>query len=226
MPHERPVIAVIGAGPSLDYCELEIANLISQGAKFLVADSIAAGLLRKYPRIDALVFTVEIRRHLYIQRAAGASVMAYNKANLRNLRAKNISRFKISGEEGDLPELHSPGTVLGVMLSYATRVAREIYFFGADFSYIDNQVYSRFIDPHVPQMNRLATRENWQLEMVFKKTSGAIMKNGFAIRTSFELMQSRENMRDLMVQAPNTLRFFEYSPVGFDSARVAKRIPG
>lgn len=222
------LFAIVGAGPSLDFCRAEIESLAARGAKFLVSDSVAAALLKAFPGIDATVFTVELRRHLYlarISRLAKYTVMAYHRAAARNLRNIEADKFKILGEEGDLPELYSPGTVLGVMLSAAVKMAKEIHIFGADFSYIDNQVYSRFIDPHAPQVNRLSSRERWQYEMALKKSTGVILKNGYAIRTSFELMQARENMRGFLAQLPKEIRIMEYSPIGFDSERVEKRIP-
>ena len=229
-------MALIGAGPSLDYARGEIERLAAAGAVFLVSDSVAAAFLKLYPRARVTVFTVELRRHAYLLRLAGNAgnpthVMAYQKAHERNLRGAvdgHITRFKIAGEPGDLPELYSPGTVLGVMLAYAVQNVApqgEIHLIGADFCYIDNQVYSRFILPHAPATHRLATYETWQLEMAFKKTSGFITRGGFAIRTGFELMQARENMREMLKKIPADLHFVEYSPVGFDLDRVEKRVP-
>lgn len=230
------LIALIGAGPSLDYARGEIERLAAADALFLVSDSVAAAFVKLYPRARAVVFTVEPRRHAYLARLAGnegnpTAVMAYQKAHDRNLRGAaqgRVTRFKIAGEPGDLIELYSPGTVLGVMLAYAVQEISppgEIHLIGADFSYIDNQVYSRFILPHAPATHRLATYETWQLEMAFKKTGGFITRGGFAIRTGFELMRSRENMREMLERIKADLHFVEYSPVGFDCDRVEKRIP-
>lgn len=230
------LIALIGAGPSLDYARGEIERLAVADAVFLVSDSVAAAFVKLYPRARVTVFTVELRRHAYLTRinrneGNPTQVMAYQKAhnlNLRGAAAGHVTRFKIAGEPGDLPELYSPGTVLGVMLTYAIQNISpqgEIHLIGADFCYIDNQVYSRFILPHAPATHRLATYETWQLEMAFKKTGGFITRGGFAIRTGFELMQARENMREMLKEIPVDLHFVEYSPVGFDSDRVEKRIP-
>lgn len=230
------LIALIGAGPSLDYARGEIERLAAADAVFLVSDSVAAAFVKLYPRARVTVFTVELRRHAYLLRLASNEgnpphVMAYQKAHDRNLRgaaASHVTRFKIAGEPGDLPELYSPGTVLGVMLAYAVQHVTppgEIHLIGADFCYIDNQVYSRFILPHAPATHRLATYETWQLEMAFKKTGGFITRSGFAIRTGFELMRSRENMREMLKKIKADLHFVEYSPVGFDSDRVEKRVP-
>lgn len=228
MKSRSDLVALIGAGPSLDYCRADIESLAARGAKFLISDSVAAAFLKVFPQIAATVFTVELRRHLYlarVSRIAKYSVMAYHRAAARNLRNIRAEKFKILGEEGDLPELYSPGTVLGVMLSAAVRIAKEIHIFGADFSYIDNQVHSRFIDPHAPQVHRLASREHWQYEMALKKSSGVILKNGYGIRTSFELMQARENMRGFLAKIPGDIRVIEYSPIGFDSDQVERRVP-
>ncbi|MBS0619757.1 MAG: hypothetical protein JSR44_16340 [Spirochaetes bacterium] len=235
-------IALIGAGPSLDYCTAEILTLHERGAVFLVADSVAAGFQKLYPQIAIVVFTVELRRHNYLQRLSTRGihpiqVMAYQRAAARNLpRGKNVitMRFKLLGEDSDFPALYSPGTVLGVMLSYAVAASgsiehpqplAEIHILGADFAYIDNQVYSRSILPHAPERTRLTTHETWQYEMALKKTGGVVMKHGHAIRTAFELMQARENMRAYLTRVPATVQIIEYSPLGLDTARVAKRVP-
>ncbi|GAB4423920.1 MAG: hypothetical protein OHK0011_04160 [Turneriella sp.] len=232
------VFALIAAGPSLDYCDQEIASLSAQAAHFLLSDSIAAGFLRRFRPVQATVFTVELRRHAYLQRIPGGSafsVMAYTGANERNLRlnsGRRITRFKLLHEKGDAPALYSPGTVAGTMLSYAVAqlVAKggdgEIHLFGADLFYIDNQVYCRCIDPHAPPVSRLQSRELWQYEMALKKSSGILAQSGFAIRTGFELMQARENMRAFIARLPESIRLVEYSPLGLDHPRVEKRIPG
>jgi len=230
------LLVLVGAGPSLDYAASEIPALAARGARFFVSDSVAAAFLKSNPGISATVFSVELRRHNYLARIAKSgispfSVMAYVGAHERNLRvpaSTAVTRFKLAGEAGNLLELYSPGTVLGVMLSCAVQVAKppaEIHVLGADFSFIDNQVYSRYIDPHAPQGNRLATRETWQLVAAYKKTAGVIVKNGISIRTSFELMQARENMRALIDRLPTQIKIKEYSPVGFDMDRVEKCIP-
>lgn len=225
--------ALVDGGPSLDYCGGVIADLAAAGCRFLVSDSVAAGFLRRWPTIDAAIFTVELRRHAYLMRVARAvPVYAYNQANSRNLRlspGSKLTAFKLAGEQGDFPALYSPGTVLGTMLAFAASnlaaTGGEIHFLGADLFYIDDQVYSRFIDPHAPSTNRIVSRELWQYEMVLKKSSGILAKSGFAIRTSFEFMQARENMRNFIRQLPENIRLLEYSPLGLDCERVEKRIP-
>ncbi|MBN8220502.1 MAG: hypothetical protein J0L53_06235 [Spirochaetes bacterium] len=233
-PAGDTLFAVVGAGPSLDYSRMVITNLIAAGAHFLLSDSIAAAFLRLYPHSRTTVFTVELRRHAYLTRICRISrfdVLAYAKAHERNLRvgpACRVTRFKLRGESGDFIELYSPGTVLGVMLSYAVTNARpeaEIHVIGGDFTFIDNQVYARFIDPHAPQVDRLRTREHWQYEMALKKTGGLVMKSGIAVRTSFELMQARENMRAFVDALPPSMRVIEYSPIGFETERIEKRLP-
>lgn len=233
-PAGDTLFAIVGAGPSLDYAHAAITRLAGDGAHFLLSDSVAAAFLRLYPKIRATVFTVELRRHLYlarISRMSSFAILAYAGAHDRNLRgspALGVTRFKLRGESGNLTELYSPGTVLGVMLSYAvthSAAAGEIHLIGADFTFIDNQIYARFIEPHAPATNRLRTREQWQYEMALKKTGGILMKSGMAIRTSFELMQARENMRGFLQTLPQTLRFIEYSPIGLDTERVEKRVP-
>lgn len=229
------IFALIGAGPSLNYCDSEIDDLIARGAHFLISDSVAAAMLRRYKPAQATVFTVEMRRHGYLRRidkTADFNVLAYANAHERNLRLtalRSVERFKLRGEAGVEPELYSPGTVLGTMLSYAVAAlpasGGEIHILGADFCYIDNQIYSRFIYPHVPPCNRLWTQETWQFEMALKKSAGVLVRNGLAMRTSYELMQSRENMRGYVAALPDAIRLVEYSPIGFDCARVEKIIP-
>jgi hypothetical protein len=228
-----PVFALIGAGPSLDYCDREIADLQSAGAQFLLSDSIAAAFLKRWPASNAAVFTVEMRRHPYLCRINGKiTLFAYQRSNPRNYAAyvgMKVRKFKLLGEEGDLPALYSPGTVLGTMLSFAVdslnAVGGEIHLLGVDLSYIDNQVYCRYIGDHAPPVNRLASREFWQFEMSLKKASGLLLKSGFAIRTSLEFMQARKNMCAFIEQIPEHIKVIEYSPLGLDCKRVEKRIP-
>lgn len=115
------------------------------------------------------------------------------------------------------------------MLSYAVNAMAEkggkLHLFGADFFYVDNQVYSRYIDPHVPEMHRLKSRELWQYEMTLKKSSAVLARSGFAIRTSLEFFQARENMRAYVANLPEQIHLIEYSPLGLDCPRVEKRIP-
>lgn len=232
MPIAR--FALIGAGPSLDYCTKVIGDLAAEGCQFLLSDSVAAAFLRRWPSIDAVVFTVELRRHPYLLRLSQpVPIYAYHRANSRNLglsRARPIRFFKLRGEPGDYPALYSPGTVLGTMLAFAAAGLGdnlgEIHILGADLFYIDDQVYSRYIDTHVPLTSRIVSRELWQYEMVLKKSSGILGKSGFAIRTSFEFLQARKNMCAFISQLPGNVHVFEYSPLGLSCARIEKRIPG
>lgn len=232
------LFALIAAGPSLDFSLLEIESLHDRGAVFLVADSALQGFSQSFPKISANVFTVERRRHAYLKRwwdKSHISIYFYRGSENRNLPrgvSLSITQFKLLGEEGDFAPLYSPGTVLGVMLSFAVEKilasqsqSGEVHFLGADFCYIDNQVYSRLIVPHAPLTNRLKTLETWQLEMAFKKTGGIIAQNGHVLRTAFELAQARENMSGMIEKLPQTIEFFEYSPVGFSSEKVQKREP-
>lgn len=225
--------ALIGGGPSLDYCDGLIEDLVLEGCSFLLSDSIAAGFAKRWPGVTAAVFTVESRRHHYLLRMSqAAKVFAYQGANPRNLRTVspgNLTRFKLSGEQGDLPVLFSPGTVLGTMLAFAAAQLAasggEIHILGADLFYIDNQVYGRYIDPHVPLTDRIVSRELWQYEIALKKSTGILARSGYAIRTSFEFFQARENMRYFVRQLPDRIQVYEYSPLGLDCERVIKRIP-
>ncbi|HRP70508.1 MAG TPA: hypothetical protein PLY93_13350 [Turneriella sp.] len=230
-------IALVGAGPSLDLC-LDVMNtLVARGAFFCVADSVAVAFQKKFPQTPFCVFTVETRRHAYLLRlkknpAAPVTLWAYHNANARNLikfhQGYTIQRFKLVGEEGGLPTLYSPGTVFGVMLAFAMeRIAPrgEIHLIGADFSYLDQRIYTRFLEPHTPLTTRLFTREIWQLEMVFKKTSQVILKHGVVVRTSFEFLNARENIRAFVERLGEGVRLVEYSPLGVDTAWVEKRAP-
>ena len=133
------------------------------------------------------------------------------------------------GETGAENELYSPGTVLGTMFSFAVTALPgakgEIHLFGADFSYIDIQIYSRYIGPHMPAFNRLATQENWQYEMVLKKSSAFILRGGHAIRTSYELAKSCKNLSVFSTKLPASIAIFDYSPLGIESPAVRKVVP-
>ena len=235
MKSRSDLFAIVGAGPSLNYCGAELADLRDRGAHFLISDSVAAAVLRHFRPKTATVFTVELRRHAYLSRidsSAVFDVLAYKATHVRNLRftaRRIVSRFKLLGEAGHEPELYSPGTVFGTMFSFAVTAlpaaTGELHLFGADFSYIDNQVYSRYIEPHAPLFHRLVRQEKWQLEMVFKKTSAAIVRNGQAIRTSFELSESRKNLSAFAAKLPDTIALFDYSPLGIDAPTVRKVVP-
>lgn len=231
------LVVLVGAGPSLDLCIEDINALASQGALFCVADSVAVAFQKKNPQTPFCVFTVESRRHTYLLQLkknpeAPVTLWAYHNANARNFTGSHqgysIQKFKLLGEEGRLPALYSPGTVFGVMLAFAVeRIAAqgEIHLMGADFSFLDQRVYARFLEPHMPLMTRLFTRETWQLEMVFKKTSQVILKHGVVVRTSFEFLNARANIRTFFERVRQGVRLVEYSPVGVDTARVEKRVP-
>lgn len=144
------LFALIGAGPSLDYCAAEIDELIGRQAHFFISDSVAAGFLTRWQPGRGSVFTVEMRRHGYLRRISRSSefsVLAYQKANSRNVRftvPRVVSQFRLVGESGNLPALYSPGTVLGTMLSCALALATnysssELHLLGADLFYIDNR---------------------------------------------------------------------------------------
>lgn len=235
MKSRSDLFVLIGAGPSLNYCGAELAELCARGAHFLISDSAAAAVLRQFKPAAATVFTVELRRHLYLSRidsAAVFGVQAYKASHPRNLRftaPRIVSRFKLMGETGAENELYSPGTVLGTLFSFAVTALPgakgEIHLFGADFSYIDNQIYSRYIGPHMPAFNRLATQENWQYEMVLKKSSAFILRGGHAIRTSYELAKSCKNLSVFSTKLPASIAIFDYSPLGIESPAVRKVVP-
>ncbi len=235
MKFRSDLFALIGAGPSLNYCDSELEDLCTRGAHFLLSDSAAAAVLSRFKPKAATVFTVELRRHAYLSRIASSAVfdvLAYAASHARNLRftaRRKVSRFKLLGEAGDAPELYSPGTVLGIMFSYAVTAlpgaTGEIHVLGADFAYIDNQVYSRYLSPHMPWFNRLATQETWQYEMALKKSSAAILRSGHAIRTSYELAQSRQNISAFAAKLPPSIMLFDYSPLGLDAVAANKVVP-
>lgn len=235
MKSRSDLFALIGAGPSLNYCDAELEDLCLRGAHFLISDSAAAALLRRFKPRTATVFTVELRRHAYLSRinsSAVFDVLAYKASHARNLRftaPRIVSRFKLLGEAGDEPELYSPGTVLGTMFSYAVTAlpaaTGEVHIFGADFCYIDDQIYSRYITPHTPQHHRLTNQETWQYEMALKKSSAAIMRGGHAIRTSFELAEARKNISLFAAKLPASISVFDYSPIGLDAPAVQKIVP-
>ena len=236
MSAQPGLFALIGAGPSLDYCSTEIQHLISRRAHFFISDSVAAGFLKLWRPERASIFTVEARRHTYLNRighGADCFILAYQGSNPRNLRFTTdrvVSHFRLTGEAGNLPALYSPGTVFGTMLSCAVALsaenaASEIHLLGADLFYLDNQVYSRLIDSHTPHVNRLQSRELWQYEIVLKRSTELIARSGFGIRTSFEFLRARQNMRDYAQQISANIHLIEYSPLGIDSPRVEKRIP-
>ncbi len=229
------IYALIGAGPSLNYCDAELADLSARGAHFLISDSTAAAVLHRFSPKFATVFTVERRRHAYlsrIDRSAVFDVQAYQASHPRNLRftaERQVSHFRLLGEEGTGRELYSPGTVLGTMFSFAVTelpsAEGEIHILGADFAYIDNQVYARCIAPHSPRFNRLHTQELWQFEMVLRKSSAVVVRAGHAIRTSYELAEARQNLSAFASKLPASIVIYDYSPLGIDAPGVHKVVP-
>jgi hypothetical protein len=235
MPAPAHKYAIIGAGPSLDFSEKTIRELARQDAQFLLSDSIAASFLRLFSVKRPLIFTVEGRRHGYLARLPSGQdhqLWAYQRANARNWRSKSeclVSRFKLRGEQGEGVELYSPGTVVGVMLSYAINKigleAGDIHLIGADFAYPDNQVYSRHIIPHAPITHRLANWETWQYFMTLKKAAAFYFKAGYAIRTSFEFLQTQSNISEFVATWPKRFRLFDYSPLGLQAGMATEVNP-
>jgi len=228
-------VAIIGAGPSLDYCFSELRALAHEGALFLISDSIAVGLIRvlKLEPQQTIIFTVEKRRHGYLLRdhkLKNFQIAAYAQCDQRNLPNGKILRFTLAHEKNtDEIILHSPGTVAGVMLSFAKskmRGARELYLFGCDFSYPENQVYSRLVTPHWRcNDHRLFNNITHQYLATLRKSSALQIVNGYAIKSTFEFMQSAENWKSLLDQFSPRVALYDYSPLGIRHERVQKLSP-
>ncbi|MDH5719898.1 MAG: hypothetical protein OEZ13_04665 [Spirochaetia bacterium] len=230
---------IIGAGPSLDFCEKEITELAEKETTFLLSDSVASSFIKIYPNTKRIIFTVEARYHLYLKTLKKESIAFYIHANKRNLSEEETAiylfQFVYDLKKSDLKTtvLVSPGTVAGAMLSWALYSAKnlkfkstpEIYLLGVDLAYADNMIYSRLFSAKYEAFNLFFNRETHEYIASLKKSSYAYLINGFPVRTSDEFYKTKKNIEKLIDTINFPLRIYDYSPLGIVSAKVEKRAP-
>lgn len=147
---------------------------------------------------------------------------------------ENRSVFYRKKNEIDCIKLKSPGTVTGIMIAFILYIAKQhpiwakrinVKLLGVDFAFIDNQMYPREIysglfRPH----NRFNTILSEELIRVFEKSAYGWIRDGQMIKSSAELVQTRENIIELMQKNVN-IHWAEYSPLGISQPFVEKLVP-
>lgn len=144
-----------------------------------------------------------------------------------------LSRLSLSHEK--FFHLVSPGTVGGLSLSLAfflqlyhpqakKHTEKKVTCMGLDFSYLDNRVFSRYAKIYF-EANRFASREQYELIVVYQKTSELLFKFGQAIRSCAEFSLANKNCVQLIESLPPQVSVEDFSPLGIDSVRTKKRVP-
>lgn len=234
-------IVVVGAGPSLDFCMPEIADLASDDTLFLLTDIVSENFIKVFPHSQRLVFTVESRRHNYLSALVNERIAVYSKAQKKNYKNYKEAQNRCYGFHFDMdvlePDQHeksfamkSPGTVAGAAIYWALAVSAlnsgkpRIILFGIDLSYIDNQVYNRLCKFSFTQ-NYWHNRESREWVAILQRTSEIEFKEGYVIRSSREFSLTKEKLGILLAGFANT-RLLDYSPMGISAEYVKKTIPG
>jgi len=228
-------IAVIGGGPSLDFCMPEIASLAHDDTLFLLTDIVSENFIKMFPGSSRMVFTVEPRRHNYLGAMVNEQIAFHCGARKRNFNQRENSCYMFhfdfdSAVPANSFAMKSPGTVAGAIIYWALQVARQngdaaqILLFGVDLSYIDNQVYNRLCKFSFHQ-NYWNNRETREWAAILQRTADIEFKEGYLVRSSREFSLTKENLGILLENYKYT-RLFDYSPMGISAKYVKKRIPG
>ncbi len=225
---------LVGAGPSLMPALLDLQHLVATGAQVLLADSVARGLTGKvrWGIPHPIVFSVEQRRHPYLYGLPPEwHIAMYWQSNLHNLPLhRSAWLFSFAGENAPWLQLVSPGTVLGAALAYALYCLKQsdggrLYLLGIDFSYLDYQIYTPAVYPHLPLPSRWHTYESAELVRTYSKTGGFLPLHGHLLRTSAELTTTRANFARLIDSAKFPLQVYNYSPVPLPTPAVTQITP-
>ena len=236
-------VVLVGAGPSLDYCTHEIEEALEKGALFFLTDIVARQFVHRYPSSHRVIFSVENRRHDYLQSLYDEDLAFYAEAGRYNLpRCSNrVYLFHFDFDQKNLPQLAdvstclvSPGTVAGAALSAALYLARlnakmrEIRLLGLDFSYPEERVYARMAASDRFPGNYWRRREVHEWEAAAMRGSRFQVVGGYVIRTSEEFYRSKENFEILLGSIEGSsiegITIIDYSPLGL-SRHVIKKIP-
>lgn len=226
---------LVAAGVSLDACSAQIEQLLKEEIVFILSDIIAFSFIKKYPQSKRLIITVEYRPHNYLKKLKHEHIFFYRSGRRDNLTASNFCYpFILMGEKLSAWQelaLVSPGTVGGLSLSLAfylllfhphkTRGQQKISLLGLDFSYAHARLFSRYVQVHL-SFSRLYSRELYELEAVYKKTSHWQMSKGQLLRSSAEFILAAQNCTRLLETAPAEIELIDFSPWGISSQRLKK----
>lgn len=225
-------IALVGAGPSLDLWYWQLQQL-KEKALFFIVDIVASGFFKKFgiPK-HCLVFSVEKKRHLYLQNLSKNIPLAvYSGINWRNIPQENpVYVFSLVGEKSPFLALVSPGTVMGLAFAYSLYLFQKqgggiLHSFGLDYCFKDFQVYSRLVHYKSLNTNRYQTFEQQELFRYYRRGDVFFTKNGLILRTSREFWQSRKNLEKLLETVNFPLKIFNYSSWGFSFPFVQQMNP-
>lgn len=227
---------LVAAGPSLDNCSVQIDKLIKKNTIFILSDIIAFSFIQKYPQSKRLIITVEHRPHNYLKKLKQEHIFFYRGGRRDNLTASNFCYpFVLAGEKLSAWQeliLVSPGTVGGLSLSLSfflllfhpqkTAIKKKnITLIGFDLSYVHARLFSRYVQVHLP-FSRLYSRELYELETVYKKTSHWQMQQGQLLRSSAEFVLAAQNCAQLIKTAPQEVELEDFSPWGISTHRLKK----
>ena len=246
-----PGIVIIGAGLSLDYCNIEIDHFLAADYLFILTDRIAVNFIRRYPDCKRVIISVEPRSHNFLRPLKREIVWLWEHGNAANLveEQNTVQLYSLKGVSGDtgfqhirkypgipLLNLPSSGSVGGIavalaismVLTMGKSMSSEIIFLGLDFSYPDLLAYSK-MGVHSRVHDRLYTLETQHAEGVFARTSALLSVNGNHIRTSYEFYEARQNLTALLTDTlnryPGKFQFFDYSMPGILCEGVDRRVP-
>ena len=235
-------IVILGAGPSLNYVEPVIEKFCANNALFLIPDVLARSFIKKYPTSNRIIFTLENRRHPYLFGLANEKIAVYYKTNILNLPKASNSIYlfhfdfdnDFNKESIESTQVVSPGTVTGAAFAWAIQTiyseynqkveSIHVHTMGVDLSYPDCQMYGRLAQ--YPMLNDYwLNRETSEWERVLKKTTHAILKNGYIIRTCDEFIKTKQNLETMLETVDSRLKLFDYSPLGIEHPVCAKWDP-
>ncbi|MES0488787.1 MAG: hypothetical protein ABUK01_02275 [Leptospirales bacterium] len=232
-------VVILGAGPSLNYAQQMIENFCKNKALFLVPDILAKAFIKKYPTSRRIIFTLENRRHPYLQGISNEKIAVYCKANRQNIPKSSNSMYlfhfdfdkKFDKNSGESTQIVSPGTVTGAAFAWTIKTLYKEYIqnlefihvhtMGIDLSYPDSQMYGRLAQ--YPFINDYwKNRETLEWEKILVKTSHVIMKHGYLIRTCEEFLKTGKNLETMLNSVDSRLKLFDYSPLGIQHPLCAK----
>ena len=228
-------LAIIGAGPSIDFCISDIEECINAGFIFFISHSMARAFISRFPLAKRIIFSVENTTHNYLKGLSGEDLVLYigSSHNLSRVQVNRIFYFHLPGDDASSHKstlLKSPGTVLGIAMYFALYIQKmtgifcKIFLFGADFSYPDNRIYSRFIQYSRP-FSRVYTREGHELFAVIRKSTHIRLKAGQKIRCSHEMVKTKENVESMLKSYDAPLALYDFSMLGLSEDVVEKVVP-
>ncbi len=223
-------VVLVSGGPSLDYLEENIRGWVDDDYAFVLADVIATLFIKRWNPRNRIIFSVESRRHSYLSMLdSGENIAFYRHAHPGNLpvKAPNVFAFCMDFDpDCGFTRLRSPGTVTGAALFWILDVfqnrmpATDEYILelaGLDLSFPDTQYFNRYAYPRVAfATSYLARMETREMGMVLAKADYALLREGFAVKTSMEFRKTKNNMEHLLQSVRNNIQIYNNTPLGLE----------